>query len=59
MEITNDERLNLLFAVESMIERYQRFLAPENVVALDDTLIDRFERQLHLYLSLKEKLMSW
>ena len=59
MEVTNDERLNLLFAVESMIERYQRFLAPENAVALDDTLIDRFERQLHVYLSLKEKLMSW
>ena len=58
MEITNDERLNLLFAVESMIERYERFLAPENVVVLDDSLIDRFEKNLHVFLSLKEKLMS-
>ena len=57
MEITNDERLDLLFAVESMIERYQCFLAPGNVVALDDSIINRFEKRLHIYLSLKEKLI--
>ena len=58
MEFTNEERLNMLFAVENMIERYQRFLSPENVVVLDDSLIGRFEKKLHTFLSLKEKLMS-
>lgn len=58
MEFTNEEKLNMLFAVNNLIERYQRFLSPENVVVLDDSLIGRFENNLHTFLSLKEKLMS-